>query len=110
MSAKKINTAYKKLKLTNINFHIILFISFSFLRYISNQDEIRKLNPERDLVAPAFEEKNINNKECFNNVVKLAQKNYHLNSIGSNMRGNFLVQYNEYMNNDELKSSRFVLD
>ena len=24
------------------------------------------------------------------------------------MRGNFLVQYNEYMNNDELKSSRFV--
>ena len=108
MSAKKINTVYKKLKLSNINFNIILFISFSFLSYINNQDEIRKLNPERDLAAPAFEEKNINNKECFNNVVKLTQKNYHLNSIGSNMRGNFLVQYNEYMNNDELKSSRFV--
>ena len=63
MSAKKINTVYKKLKLSNINFNIILFISFSFLRYISNQDEIRKLNPERVLVAPDFEEKNINNKE-----------------------------------------------
>ena len=72
MSAKKINTVYKKLKLSNINFNIILFISFSFLSYINNQDEIRKLNPERDLAAPAFEEKNINNKEYFNNVVKLA--------------------------------------
>ena len=108
-TTKKNNTVYKKLKLNTINFHIILFISLSFLKFIISQDEIREVNSERGLggYSPSFEEKDINDKECFNNILRFTQKNYLLNNIGSNKNGDFLIQYNEYMNYEGLNSSRF---
>ena len=118
------NTAYKKLKLTNINFFIILFISLSFLKYIYNQDKISQLAPikcrsdtsERNLgdidadpynILSCTSYLSINNHKCFNNILRFNQKNYQLNSISSNKNGDFLIQYNEYINYNELTYSRF---
>ena len=89
---KKYNTVYKKLKLSIIYFHIILFIFLSFLKYIISQDEIPKINLKRGLDnSPSFEEKDINDKECSNNILRFNQRNYLLNNIGSNKNVDFLI-------------------
>ena len=116
MLTKKLNTVYKKLKLVHINFFIILFISLSNLKFINNQNKIREINCIRELdgrIGPNIEQNtcelnpSIYNQECFNYILKFNQKDYLLNSIASNKNEDFLIQYNEYMNYDELFPFRF---
>ena len=102
MSNSGIHNLYKILKLPNINFYI-LFVFLSFLKYTFTQYETPQLVYDSN-----FEEKDINDKECFNNILRFNQRNYLLNNIGLNKNGDFLIQYNEYMNYEALNSSRFV--
>ena len=111
MPMEKYNTIYKKFKLTSINFYFILFISISLMKYISSQDPEDGSNPNQDEdiehYSPCKLNPSINNQECFNYVLKFNQKDFLLNSIASNKNEDFLIQYNEYMNYDELFPFRF---
>ena len=111
MPMEKYNTIYKKFKLTSINFYFILFISISLMKYIYSQGPEDGSNPNQDEdiehYSPCELNPSINNQECFNYVLKFNQKDFLLNSIASNKNEDFLIQYNEYLNFDELNSSRF---
>ena len=102
MSNSGIHNLYKILKLPNINFYI-LFVFLSFLKYTFTQYGTPQLVYDSN-----FEEKDINDKECFNNILRFNQRNYLLNNIGLNKNGDFLIQYNEYIDYEALNSSRFV--
>ena len=108
---EKYNTVYKKFKLTSINFYFILFISISLMKYIYSQGPEDGSNPNQDEdiehYSPCELNPSINNQECFNYVLKFNQKDFLLNSIASNKNEDFLIQYNEYLDFDELNSSRF---
>ena len=111
MPMEKYNTIYKKFKLTSINFYFILFISISLMKYIYSQGTEDGSNPNQDEdiehYSPCKLNPSINNQECFNYVLKFNQKDFLLNSIASNKNEDFLIQYNEYLDFDELNSSRF---
>ena len=102
------------------------------MKYIHNQNKISQLNPtkgqvdisERNLGDKTVNQNqeqdtapynifscnsylSINNQKCFNNILRFTQKNYQLNSISSNKNWDFLIQYNEYINYNELTYSRF---
>ena len=129
-------TFYKKLNVKNINFYIILFISFSVFELNFCQKIVRDLNDElnQDNVEEEVPEEqnvineclnnptpdlckdpygyyacyfgpNINNKECFNNILIFNQKKYQVNNFATNKNGDILIQYNEYSNNYEEKNS-----
>ena len=108
---EKYNTVYKKFKLTVINFYFILFKSISLVTYIYSQAPKEGLNPnqEQDIeqYSPWKLNPSINNQECFNYILKFNQKDFLLNSIASNKNEDFLIQYNEYLDFDELNYSQF---
>ena len=118
MPTTKDITVYKKYRLINIIFYIILLISVSFFDYIYSQDKIRNLypkrsldpdEPEQDIVqfSSCDSEPSIEDQNCFNDILKFNQKNFLLNSIGSNKNEDILIQYKEYINYDKLTSSQF---
>ena len=91
--------AYIYFPLKNFYIFIVLFLLF-FITLICD---------DREYYISYCQEDNtnlLNDENCFNNLLIFKHKNYQVNNFAKNKNGDFVVEFTEYTEYDELSSSR----